>query len=384
MTKAAVDPEKKVIVPLLDLKIQYQSIREEIREAVDRVFDRQQFILGPEVAAFEREVAEYCQVNHAVGCASGSDAIMLALMALGIGPGDEVIIPTFTFFATGGYVAHVGARPVFVDIDPVDFNIDCEQVEAKVTSRTKAIMPVHLYGQCANMDALLDISKRTGVPIIEDAAQSIGATFRDRQAGSMGRIGCFSFFPTKNLGAAGDGGMVVTNDSEIDQRLRALRVHGSRVKYHYEMLGVNSRLDEVQAAVLRVKLKYLDEWSAARANNADRYDTLFRSAGLDDDDNVIPPVRQKGARHIFNQYVIRARERDALMAYLKEHSIGTEVYYPVPLHQQPCFAAFGSGDDSLPNAEQASKEVLALPIYPELTEDQQRAVVDRIAKFYLE
>jgi dTDP-4-amino-4,6-dideoxygalactose transaminase len=382
LTKVVVDSPKQVIVPLLDLKAQYQTIKEEIRQAVDRVFDRQQFILGQEVAALEKEIAEDSQVIHAVGCASGSDAIMLALMALGIGPGDEVIIPTFTFFATGGYVAHTGARPVFVDIDPSDFNIDCSQIESKITSHTKAIMPVHLFGQFADMDALLEISNRTGVPIIEDAAQSIGATFNDKRAGSVGRIGCFSFFPTKNLGAAGDGGMVVTNDREIDQRLRTLRVHGSRVKYHHEMLGVNSRLDEVQAAVLRVKLKYLDGWSHARARNADRYDTFFKAAGLDD--NVITPWRRQNCWHIFNQYVIRARERDALKAYLKEHSIGTEIYYPVPLHQQPCFAQFGSNEESLPISELRCKEVLALPIYPELTEEQQQAVVDRIAEFYLE
>ena len=372
---------KKIIVPLLDLKAQYQSIKEEIRAAVDKVFESQYFILGQEVANFEKEIAEYSQVNHAIGCASGSDALILALKALDVRHGDEVIIPTFTFFATAGAVAHVGARPVFVDIDPRDFNIDCNQIESKITSKTKAIIPVHLYGQFSDIDALMQISERTGVPIIEDAAQTIGATLGERRAGSVGLMGCFSFFPTKNLGGAGDGGMVVTNNDELAVKLRTLRVHGSRVKYHYEMLGINSRLDELQAAVLRVKLKYLDQWSAARVTNADRYDAMFKDASLDD--NVITPHRRKDAWHIFNQYVIRAKDRDQLMAFLKSHDIGTEIYYPLSLHQQPCFADFGSNQESLPVSEQAAREVLALPIYPELTEEQQQAVVDRIAEFYL-
>jgi dTDP-4-amino-4,6-dideoxygalactose transaminase len=381
LTKAVAESGKKIIVPLLDLKAQYQPIKEEIKAAVDRVFESQYFILGKEVAEFEKEIAEYSQVKHAIGCASGSDALILALKAIGVQHGDEVIIPTFTFFATAGAVAHVGARPIFVDIDPKDFNIACDQIESKITPKTKAIIPVHLYGQFSDMDALLRLSERTGVPIIEDAAQTIGATLGDRRAGSMGLMGCFSFFPTKNLGGAGDGGMVVTNDDELAERLRTLRVHGSRVKYHYEMLGINSRLDELQAAVLRVKLKYLDEWSAARVKNADRYDAMFRAAGLDD--NVITPYRRENSWHIFNQYVIRAKDRDQLQAFLKSNDIGTEVYYPVSLHQQPCFAEFGSNKESLPESEQAAKEVLALPIYPELTEEQQQAVVEKITEFYL-
>ena len=381
MTKAVIESGNKVIVPLLDLKTQYAPMKEEIRAAVDRVFESQHFILGKEVAEFEKEIAEYSQVNHAIGCASGSDALILALKALGVRHGDEVIIPTFTFFATAGAVAHVGARPVFVDIDPKDFNLDCDQIESKITSRTKAIIPVHLYGQFSDMDALGKISERTGVPVIEDAAQTIGATLGDRRAGSIGLMGCFSFFPTKNLGGAGDGGMIITNDDEMATRLRTLRVHGSKIKYHYEMMGINSRLDELQAAVLRVKFKYLDQWTSARVRNADRYDAMFRAAGLDD--NVITPYRRENSRHIFNQYVIRAKDRDQLMAFLKDNDVGTEVYYPVPLHQQPCFAEFGSNQESHPVSEQASKEVLALPIYPELTEEQQQAVVDKITEFYL-
>ena len=381
MSKTIIKTDKKISVPLLDLKIQYESIRQEVREAVDRVFDSQHFILGREVAAFEQEISQYSQVKHAIGCASGSDALILALKAIGLQHGDEVIIPTFTFFATAGAVVHAGGRPVFVDIDADDFNVDCDQIKSKITSRTRAIIPVHLFGQSANMDSLLEISRQTGIPIIEDAAQSIGATFNEQQSGSMGLMGCFSFFPTKNLGGAGDGGMIVTNDDDIADRLRTLRVHGSRVKYHYEMMGINSRLDEIQAAVLRVKLKYLDDWSAARARNADRYDNLFKRAGFDD--NVIVPMRRAGRNHIFNQYVIRAKDRDDLVAHLKNNGIGSEIYYPVPLHQQPCFEELVSDGEAYPMAEQASREVLALPIYPELTEEQQQAVVETITDFYL-
>ena len=366
-------------VPLLDLRAQHQTIRAEVMAAVERVFENQTFVLGAEVSEFEKAAAEYCHVRHAIGCASGSDALLLALMAYDIGPGDEVITAPFTFFATAGAIARTGARPVFVDINADDFNISVAQIEAAITPRTRALMPVHLFGQCAAMDAISDIAQRHRLPVIEDAAQAIGSEINNRRAGTMGDIGCFSFFPSKNLGGAGDGGLLTTNDDELAEKLMMLRVHGSRVKYFHRYVGINSRLDALQAAVLNVKLKYLDEWTAARQRNAERYNQLFAEAALEE---VTTPIAHPGYRHIYNQYTIRCARRDELMAYLKEQGIGTEIYYPVPLHLQECFAYVGGRAGDLPVSEQAAQECLSLPVYPELTAEMQQYVVDRIAEFY--
>jgi dTDP-4-amino-4,6-dideoxygalactose transaminase len=366
-------------VPLLDLQAQHRTIRDEMMAAVERVFDSQQFILSSEVAEFEREMAVYCGARHAVGCASGSDALLLALMALGVGPGDEVITVAYTFFATGGSIARLGARAVFIDIRPDDFNIDTDLIERAITPRTKAIMPVHLFGQCAMMDAITDISRKHNLPVIEDAAQAIGADYGARRAGTMSAIGCFSFFPSKNLGGAGDGGMLTTDDDEIAAKLRILRVHGMEPKYYHQYVGVNSRLDALQAAVLRVKLKYLDAWSDARAQNAHRYNTLFAEAGLEE---VVTPIAHEGMRHIYNQYTIRAPRRTELLAHLKASDVGAEIYYPVPLHRQECFLDLGYREGDLPESERAAREALSLPIYPELTSAMQEYVVGRIGDFY--
>ncbi|MBX3277571.1 MAG: DegT/DnrJ/EryC1/StrS family aminotransferase [Acidobacteria bacterium] len=366
-------------VPLLDLQAQHRTIRDEMMAAVERVFDSQQFILGSEVTEFEREMAAYCGSRHAVGCASGSDALLLALMALGVGPGDEVITVAYTFFATGGSIARLGARPVFIDIRPDDFNIDTDLIERAITPRTKAIMPVHLFGQCAMMDAITGISRKHNLPVIEDAAQAIGADYGARRAGAMSAIGCFSFFPSKNLGGAGDAGMLTTDDDEIAAKLRILRVHGMEPKYYHQFVGVNSRLDALQAAVLRVKLKYLDAWSDARAQNAHRYDALFAEAGLEE---VVTPIAHEGMRHIYNQYTIRAPRRDELLAHLRASDVGSEIYYPVPLHMQECFAYLGYGAGDLPESERAAREALSLPIYPELTPAMLEYVVERIGDFY--
>jgi dTDP-4-amino-4,6-dideoxygalactose transaminase len=370
----------QMTVPLLDLKAQHQTIRREVMEAVERVFENQVFIMGEEVAQFERAAAAYCQSQHAIGCASGSDALLLALMALGIGQGDEVITVSFTFFATGGAIARLGAKPVYVDIAPGDFNLAPELLERAITPRTKAIMPVHLFGQCAPMDAILEVARRHRLPVIEDAAQAIGADYHGRRAGTMGDIGCFSFFPSKNLGGAGDGGLLTTDHDELAERLRILRVHGGKPKYYHRVVGINSRLDSLQAAVLSVKLKHLDQWTEGRQRNAARYDALFAEAGLEE---VTTPMAHPGCRHIYNQYTIRCAARDDLMAYLKEQGIGTEIYYPVPLHLQECFAYLGYSAGHLPVSEQAARECLSLPIYPELTEAMQHYVVDKIAEFYL-
>jgi dTDP-4-amino-4,6-dideoxygalactose transaminase len=380
-------------VPLHDLYSQYQLIRDEVRNAVERVFESQQFVLGPEVAALEEEVAKYSQTKFAIGCASGSDALLLALMSCGLGPGDEVITTPFSFFATASAIARLGARPVFVDIDEQTFNINPSLVAGAVTGRTKAIVPVHIYGQCAQMDPLIEVSRqggrRTGdkevgdpIPIIEDAAQAIGAEDRGRRAGSMGTIGCFSFYPSKNLGGAGDGGMLVTNDPEHARRLRMLRVHGEEQKYHHQVVGINSRLDSLQAAVLRVKLRHLEAWAQARQRNAQQYELMFGDSGLSEKIEV--PFVAKGARHVFHQFVVRVHEgkRDALLEHLLEHGVGTGVYYPVPLHLQECFAFLGYQEGDFPLAERAVKETLALPIYPELSDDQQDYVVSTIAKFF--
>ena len=365
---------KSADFPFLDLKAQFASIREEVASAVGRVLESQQLIMGPEVAAFEKEVAEFAHCKFAVGCASGSDALLLALMAYGIGPGDEVITTPFTFVATAGSIARLCARPVFVDIDPATYNLDPQKLEAAITPRTRAILPVHLFGLPAEMDSITAIAGRYALPVIEDAAQSIGAQYRNRSAGSIGHAGCFSFFPSKNLGGAGDGGMIVTSDPQIADRLKLLRQHGSREKYSYEILGMNSRLDALQAAILRVKLKHLSAWTAARQRNAERYQTLFSELGLQE--AVGLPLVPEASVHVYNQYVIRTKRRDGLRSALRQHGIPTEIYYPSALHLQPAFADLGYSQGDFPVAEAACAEVLALPIYPELTERQQRLVVE--------
>lgn len=367
-------------VPLLDLKAQYAGIRSEILQTIDRVCESQHFILGPEVSALEDEVARYCGASFAVGMSSGTDALLAALMAIGVGAGDEVVTTPYSFFATAGVVARLGARTVFVDIERESFNIDSRAVREKVTSRTKAILPVHLFGRCADLDPLLEIGRERGIAVIEDAAQAIGARdSRGRQAGTVGAIGCFSFFPSKNLGAFGDGGMVVTNDADLADRLRVLRVHGSKPKYYHRVVGGNFRLDAIQAAVLRVKLKYLDDWTAARRKNAARYRGLFEEEQLRNGDVTLP---SDTAGHIYNQFVIRASHRDELRAHLKDQGVETEVYYPVPLHLQDCFQDLGYREGDFPESEAAAAESLALPIYPELTVDQQRHVVRTVQEFY--
>jgi dTDP-4-amino-4,6-dideoxygalactose transaminase len=367
-------------VPLLDLQAQYVSLRDDLRQALDRVMSSQRFVLGDEVRGLENSIASYCQTKHAVGCASGSDALLLALMALDVKAGDEVITTPFSFFATAASIARLGARPVFVDIDPRTYNIDVSQVADAITSRTRVIMPVHLYGQCALMDPLLDIGKRHGISVVEDSAQAIGATDNGRPAGSMGSIGCFSFYPTKNLGGAGDGGIMTTNDDEIAARLRRLRAHGGSNEYEHEELGINSRLDELQAAVLRVKLPSLDRWSDERAAKAAFYTKLLNEAELSFP--LFTPEVRPGGRHIFHQYVIRVPgNRDVLMEHLKARGVGTKVYYPIPLHLQTCFSHFGYKEGQFPETESAAKETFALPAYPELSEEQQVYVVESIKSF---
>lgn len=349
-------------------------------QAIERVMESQRFVLGDEVRELEKSVAQYCQTKHAIGCASGSDALLLALMALDIKQGDEVITTPFSFFATGAAIARLGARPVFVDIDPATYNLDVSLVADAITSRTRAIIPVHIYGQCAQMDPLLDLGKRRGIPIVEDSAQAIGATDNERPAGSMGLVGCFSFYPTKNLGGAGDGGILTTNDDAIAERLRRLRTHGGSDEYQHEEVGINSRLDELQAAVLNVKLTSLDKWSDERAHIAARYSQLLSDADLDFP-LITPHVRPDG-RHIFHQYVVRAPgNRDALMDHLKTRGVGTKVYYPVPLHLQKCFSYLGYKEGDFPESESAARETFALPAYPELTEAQQLYVVESIKSF---
>jgi dTDP-4-amino-4,6-dideoxygalactose transaminase len=369
----------KQALPFLDLKAQFASIRGEILEAVTRTLESQHFILGPEVAELEKEISTLTACSQAIGCASGSDALILALLALEIGRGDEVITTPFTFFASAGSIARVGAKPVFADIDPSTFNIDSEAVRKAITPRTKAIMPVHLFGLAADMSALSDVASERHIPIIEDAAQAIGARYQGRAVGSLGLIGCFSFFPSKNLGAAGDGGMITTNDARLAERLRLLRVHGARNKYEYELLGMNSRLDALQAAILRVKLRHLEAWAAARRRNADRYRDLFHEYRLES--LLTSPAVPAGSAHVYNQFTIRARERDAMREHLQARGIPTEVYYPKPLHLQKAFAYLGHKAGDFPESEAASLEVLSLPIYPELTEEQQRAIVAAIADF---
>jgi dTDP-4-amino-4,6-dideoxygalactose transaminase len=374
--------KKNIVVPMLDLKAQHETIAAEVEAAVKGVLDSQQFILGPEVRAFESEMASYCGVSYAVGCASGSDALLLALMACGVGPGDEVITSPFTFFATAGSVARLGATPVFVDIEPVDFNLDENRIESLITERTRAIMPVHLFGQCADMDKINKIADRRGIGVIEDAAQAIGAEYKGIRAGRLGLMAAFSFYPSKNLGGAGDGGLLTTNDPDLAERLRRYRAHGAKNKYFHEEVGINSRLDSLQAAILRVKLRYLDKWADARRANAARYKELFAESGLLENGQVELPESRADAYHVYNQYVIRAKDRDRLKTYLKEEGIGTEVYYPLSLHLQECFKYLGYKSGDFPESERASEEALAIPIYPELEDEAQRYIVERITAFY--
>jgi dTDP-4-amino-4,6-dideoxygalactose transaminase len=367
-------------VPLLDLQAQFAPLRGDVLEAIARVCDSQRFILGPEVEGLERELEAFLGIPHAVGVSSGTDALLAALMALDIRSGDEVVTTPFSFFATAGSIARLGARPVFVDIDRATFNIDAGAVASAMTSKTKAIMPVHLFGQSADMAPILEISERAGVPVVEDAAQAIGTCYRGRPAGGIGTIGCFSFFPSKNLGAFGDAGLVTTSDGALARKLRSIRQHGGEVKYHHDLVGANFRIDALQAAILRVKLPHLDGWTASRRRNAERYEAMFKEADLGG--TVTLPSRSPDSTHIYNQFVIRVPERDRLRAHLQSSGIGTEVYYPIPLHLQPCFRELGYRVGSLPVAETAAHEALALPIYGELTEAQQSWVVEAIRNFF--
>lgn len=372
---------KAVTVPALDLQSQYRAIRDEIDAAVRQVIESQMFVQGPEVAQLETELAAYCGAGHGIGCASGTDALLLPLMALELGPGDEVITTPYTFFATAGSIWRLGARPVFVDIEPDTYNIDPARIEAAITPRTRAIIPVHLYGQAADMDPIHELAVGYGLFVLEDAAQAIGAEYRGRRAGRLGQAAAFSFYPSKNLGGFGDGGLMTTDDPALARTLARLRVHGMEPKYHHHEVGINSRLDALQAAVLRVKLRHLDDWTAGRRRAAARYRTLFEAHQLDD--VVTLPRERPGHLHVYNQYVVRvpAPIRDALREELKARQVGTEIYYPIPLHLQPCFAALGHQADDFPIAELAARETLALPMYPELTEEQQRHVVTTIGRF---
>ncbi|HEY7171052.1 MAG TPA: DegT/DnrJ/EryC1/StrS family aminotransferase [Vicinamibacterales bacterium] len=366
-------------VPLLDLAAQYAPIRDEILAAVTRVCDSQRYIMGPEVDAFEREIAAIAGVEHAVAVSSGTDALLIALMALGIRAGDEVITTAYSFFATAGSIVRLGATPVLVDIDPVTYNLAAEQVAAAITPRTRAIVPVHLFGLCADMAPLAAAAAPARIPIVEDAAQAIGATCHGRPAGSMGALGCFSFFPSKNLGAFGDAGLVTTGDAALAHKLRLLRNHGMEPKYYHHLVGGNFRMDAMQAAILRVKAPHLAAWTEARRMNALRYARLFKQSGLDG--RVTVPTEPPGHRHIYNQFTIRTADRDRLKHHLDERRIGNEIYYPVPFHLQPCFAGLGYRAGEFPHAERAAGDTLAIPIYAELTESQQAAVVDAIAEF---
>ncbi len=377
-TTGAGQPARTAEVPMLDLQAQYRPIRRELVEAVTRVCDSQRFILGPEVEGLEHELAAYLGVAHAVGVSSGTDALLLAMMALGVGPGDEVVTSTYSFFATAGCVARLGATPVLCDIDPVSYNIDPAAVASAITPRTKAIIPVHLYGQSADLDPILDTAARAGVPVVEDAAQAIGAAYKGRMVGGFGRAGCFSFFPSKNLGAFGDGGLVTTNDAALAASLRRMRVHGADRQYYHDVIGGNFRLDALQAAILRVKLPHLAGWTEARQRNAARYDDLFAGAGLAD--RVVRPTVLPDRRHIFNQYVVRVPDRDGVKSLLEARRVGCAVYYPVPFHELACFSYLGYRTGQFPHAEAAARETLALPVYGELALDQQRYVVDVIAE----
>lgn len=377
-------------IPLLDLEAHHAPIQKEILAAISHVVQSQKFILGAEVSILENHISSYCQADYGIGVSSGTDALLLALMGLEIQASQNEIITTpYSFFATAEVIVRVGGKPVFVDIDPISYTIDPEKIERAITPRTKAIIPVHLYGQCANMQPILEIAKRYELSVIEDGAQALGATYADgRRAGSMGTVGCFSFFPSKNLGAMGDAGMIVTNSSSLSSQLRTLRVHGAEHKYYHRLMGGNFRLDTIQAAILNVKLKYLDGWTKQRAHNASRYETLFKHTDLLETSDVILPAAMYANtgvsnHHTYNQFVIRAQERDKLRAYLQEHGIASEVYYPIPLHLQECFENLMYREGDFPESEKAARETLALPIYPELTEKQQHYIVENIRSFYI-
>ena len=362
------------MIPILDLKQQYAALQDEIHAAIQRVLDSTQFVLGPAVKELEERVAAYCECRYGVGVASGTDALRLSLAALEVGPGDEVITTPFTFIATGNTVSHCGAKPVFVDIDPGTYNLDPAAIESAITPRTKAIVPVHLYGQPAEMDAVMSVAERHGLLVIEDCAQAIGARYKGKRLGSIGQVGCLSFFPSKNLGAYGDAGMVVTNDGALAEKIDVLRRQGGQQKYYHEVLGFNSRLDTLQAAVLNVKLNYLDQWNEGRRTVAHRYNELL--SGLP----VVTPYESPDGYHVYHQYTIRSPQRDDLSAHLKEHGVTTMIYYPVPLHRQPLYAEMAASH--LPNAELAAREVLSLPIFPELTARDQEYIVDHIRGFF--
>jgi dTDP-4-amino-4,6-dideoxygalactose transaminase len=366
-------------VPLLDLQAQYRPLRDEILAAITRVSDSQRFIMGPEIDGLERELSTLLGVKHAITVSSGTDALLLALMTLDLKAGDEVVTSTYSFFATAAAIERVGARPVLVDIDPQTFNIDAAQAVAAITPKTKAIIPVHLFGLSADLDPIMDAANRAGIPVVEDAAQAIGATYKTRPVGAIGALGCFSFFPSKNLGAFGDAGLLTTNDDRLAKRAKLLRTHGMEPKYYHHLVGANFRMDAIQAAVLRVKAPHLADWTQGRRANAARYRTLFAAAGIDA--VVSLPVEPSDRAHIFNQFVIRTPERDALKRHLDERGVGNEIYYPVPFHLQPCFAHLGHRRGDFPHAERASAESLAIPVYGELTHDQQAFVVSAVAEF---
>jgi dTDP-4-amino-4,6-dideoxygalactose transaminase len=373
---------KQATVPLLDVNRGNQLVHDQVMEAIEAVVRSGKFLHGPDVGELECSVAGLCQTKHAIGCASGSDALLLSLMALDIQPGDEVIVPSFTFFATASAVSRLGAIPVFVDIDPHTYNIDPSQIEANLSSRTRAIIPVHLYGQCAAMDRILAVAETKKIPVIEDAAQAIGAAYLDKPAGAWGEMGCLSFYPTKNLGGMGDGGMIVCHDDEIAAKLRLLASHGMQPRYHHRIIGINSRLDTIQAAILNIKLAQLAGYNEARQRNADRYAEMFLEEGLTD--HIELPYQSPDAFHIWNQYGIRVHNggRDALRHHLQSMGVSTEIYYPIPLHLQECYRDLGYTEGCLPQTEAASKEILHLPIYPELKLDEQVAVVRGIKHFY--
>jgi len=367
----------KMEVKLLDLVRQWETIRDEVAAVVTKTLDEQAFVLGPRVSAFEAEMADYCSTEGAVGVASGTDALLLALRALGVSDGEEVITTPYTFFATAGAVWNCGGKPVFVDIDPATYNIDAERIEEAVTDRTRVIMPVHLFGQTADMDPILTVAEKHGLSVLEDAAQAIGAEYHGKRAGQLGDLGAFSFFPSKNLGGAGDGGMITSDDADLLERLRILRGHGARDRYFHDVVGWNSRLDALQAEVLSVKLKHLDEWSDGRRRHAAIYNEAFAPM-----DEVAPPVVLDGLTPIYNQYVIRAGRRDELKAHLGENGIGCAIYYPLSLHEQQCFASLGYKTGDFPESERAAMESLSLPVYPELREEEQQYVIDKVKEFY--
>jgi dTDP-4-amino-4,6-dideoxygalactose transaminase len=367
-------------VPFIDLKLQYRSIHSEIQKVISEVCEDQAFILGARVEAFEKGIAHYLSVSHAIGVASGTDALLLSLLALGVGPGDEVMTSPYSFFATVGSIVRLGAKPVFVDIDDETFNMNTTLADAALTPQVKVLLPVHLYGQCSDMAPLQTLAGEEDLKIVEDAAQAIGAKHNGQMAGGLGDLGCFSFYPTKNLGGFGDGGMVVTRDPDLAERIRLLRVHGSREPYRHELVGCNSRLDALQAVILMAKLKYLPQWTELRRQHAAFYAQLFNQAGLTD--QVRLPVEQQGNYHVYNQYVIRVSRRDELRKFLAKEGIGTEVYYPIPLHLQPCLKHLGQHPGDFPEAERAAQDSVALPVYPELTQDQQSYVVEKIKTFY--